>query len=110
MGTKAVPQPLKECANDRRQKRFWLVLTVLFWCVWHLPSQDMKPQSPTFRVDVDTVFVKVSVADLLGRYIIGLEKEHFRIFEDNVEQTISHFMQQSSPLSVGIVFDMSEHG
>ncbi len=53
------------------------------------------------------VFIKVSVADPLNRYVTGLEKEHFKVYEDKVEQVITHFSQQSAPISVGFVFDVS---
>jgi Ca-activated chloride channel family protein len=66
-----------------------------------------KPQNPVFRVGVETVFVKVSVTDPLIRYVTGLEKENFRVFEDKVEQNINHFTQETAPVSVGIVFDIS---
>ncbi len=62
---------------------------------------------PVFRVNVDAVFVKVSVTDQMNRYVTSLDKENFKIFEDNVEQTITHFNQQTAPISVGIVFDIS---
>jgi Ca-activated chloride channel family protein len=66
-----------------------------------------QPSPPIFKVDVETVFVKVSVTDPLNRYVTGLEKEHFKVYEDNVEQTITHFSQQSAPISAGIIFDVS---
>ncbi len=74
-----------------------------------LAGQTVKTPAPRplFQVGVETVFVKVSVTDPLNRYVTGLEKEHFRVFEDKVEQTISHFSQQSAPISVGIIFDVS---
>jgi Ca-activated chloride channel family protein len=72
------------------------------------PSGSSSAQDrPLFRVGVETVFVKVSVTDPLNRYVTGLEKEHFKVFEDKVEQDISHFTQQSAPISVGILFDVS---
>jgi Ca-activated chloride channel homolog len=73
------------------------------------PGQEAKKaqEKPLFRVGVETVFVKVSVTDPLNRYVTGLEKEHFRVFEDKVEQDIVHFTQQSAPISVGIIFDVS---
>jgi Ca-activated chloride channel family protein len=58
-------------------------------------------------MDVEMVFVKVAVSDPLNRYVTGLDKEHFRVFEDKVEQEIVHFDQQSAPISVGIIFDIS---
>ena len=70
-------------------------------------QSPQKPAPPIFRVGVETVFVKVSVTDPLNRYVTGLEKEHFKIYEDKVEQSINHFTQESAPVSVGIIFDVS---
>ena len=66
-----------------------------------------KQPVPRFRVGVDTVAVRVTVADPLNRYVVGLEREHFKIFENKVEQTITHFFSEKSPLSVGIILDVS---
>jgi Ca-activated chloride channel homolog len=74
----------------------------------NLPGQQSKShQKPTFRVSVETVFLKVAVTDPLNRYVTGLEREHFHVYEDNVEQTITHFLQETAPISVGIIFDVS---
>ena len=71
-------------------------------------SQSKSNQGkPTFRVGVETVFLKISVTDPLNRYVTGLEKEHFKVFEDKVEQSVSHFTQETAPISVGILFDIS---
>jgi Ca-activated chloride channel family protein len=74
-----------------------------------LQAQESKKPAdkPLFRVGVETVFVKVSVTDPLNRYVTGLEKEHFKVFEDKVEQQVVHFTQESAPISVGIIFDVS---
>jgi Ca-activated chloride channel homolog len=89
------------------QKHFWLVSIVLLCFAPHLQSQAKKPAIPSFKVDVDVVFVKVSVTDPFDRYVTGLEKENFKVYEDDVEQTISHFDHESAPISVGIIFDVS---
>jgi len=69
---------------------------------------DQKPRiPPRFRVDVETVVIRVTVTDSLNRYVVGLEKEHFKVFEDKVEQTLTHFSNDKSPLSVGIILDIS---
>ena len=62
---------------------------------------------PRFTVGVDTVLVRVTVTDPLNRYVVGLNQEHFRVFEDKVEQTISHFSNDKSPISVGVILDTS---
>lgn len=85
-----------------------LILTVVLASVVSLNGQTKKADDPPlFKVGVETVFVKVSVTDPLNRYVTGLEKEHFKIYEDKVEQSISHFHQQSAPISVGLIFDVS---
>jgi Ca-activated chloride channel homolog len=73
----------------------------------HGQQPPKKSQAPIFRVGVETVFLKVSVSDPLNRYVTGLEKESFKVYEDKVEQTIDHFTQESAPVSVGIIFDVS---
>jgi len=64
-------------------------------------------QPPVIRVGEDGVFVRVLVTDTLNRYIAGLAREHFRVYENGVRQTIHHFTQQSVPLSIGIVLDLT---
>ena len=59
------------------------------------------------RVDVDMVMVRISVTDPLNRYVIGLEEDHFLVFEGKVEQKIIHFSNERSPVSVGIILDIS---
>lgn len=66
-----------------------------------------KQQLPIFRVGVETVFLKVSVTDPLNRCVTGLEKEHFKVYEDKVEQSIISFSQEPAPVSVGLIFDVS---
>lgn len=62
---------------------------------------------PRFKVEVPTVLVRVTVTDPLNRYVVGLEQAHFKVFEDKVEQQISHFSNDKSPISVGIILDTS---
>src|SRR5713226_4559523 len=59
------------------------------------------------RIDTTLVQVNVTVTDPLNRFVTGLEKEHFKLFEDKVEQTIAQFSSEDAPLSIGIVFDTS---
>jgi Ca-activated chloride channel family protein len=65
-----------------------------------------KPRS-TLRVDTDLVLVPVSVCDPNNRPVTGLEREHFRIFDNKIEQTVTHFSMDDEPLAVGLVFDTS---
>jgi VWFA-related protein len=47
------------------------------------------------------------VTDPLNRFVTGLERENFRLFEDKSEQKVTHFASEDAPLSVGLVFDTS---
>lgn len=68
---------------------------------------QQKQGMRTIKVDVDLVLITATVTDFDGRYITGLGKEHFQIWEDKVEQTIAHFSSEDVPISVGVVFDIS---
>lgn len=71
------------------------------------PKEEGERRPPSIRVDTTLVLINVSVTDPLNRFVTGLEKEHFRLWEDNVEQTVSQFSSEDAPLSVGLVFDAS---
>ena len=51
--------------------------------------------------------VNLTVTDPLDRLVTGLEKGHFRVFEDNVEQEVLTLSSEDVPVSIGLVFDMS---
>ncbi|HZU26479.1 MAG TPA: VWA domain-containing protein [Bryobacteraceae bacterium] len=65
------------------------------------------PITPNIRVDKQLVLINVTVTDPLNRFVTGLEKEHFRLFEDKVEQQVQTFSSEDAPLSIGLVFDTS---
>ena len=73
-------------------------------------NQEAAPASgqPSVRVRVDVVSVPVTVIDRLGRPVIDLEKGDFRIFEDDVPQTIKYFSREMRPpLRIGLILDTS---
>jgi Ca-activated chloride channel family protein len=78
-------------------------------CVTLTAVQDRAVQQsiPSIRVDVDLVLVNVTVTDTRNRFVGGLSKEHFRIWEDKVEQDIQYFSNEDTPVSLGVVFDES---
>jgi len=66
-----------------------------------------EPSRPSLRVDTQLVLVPVAVNDKLNRPVSGLEKENFRVFEDNIEQPILQFAMDDEPVAVGLIFDTS---
>jgi Ca-activated chloride channel homolog len=89
--------------------RIYILRTGILLFILSMPitAQEAKKRPPTFREHVDMVFLKVSVSDSLNRLVTGLNKENFLIYEDNIRQAISHFSNESAPVSMGIIFDIS---
>jgi Ca-activated chloride channel homolog len=71
------------------------------------PEDADSSKAANLRIDTNLVLIPVSVTDPLNRFVTGLEKEHFKIFEDKAEQSIAQFASEDAPLSVGLVFDTS---
>ena len=59
------------------------------------------------RSDVPLVLLDVSVQDHSGRFVSGLEKDNFRVFENGRPQSISIFNGQDVPVTAGILMDES---
>jgi Ca-activated chloride channel homolog len=73
-----------------------------------ITPQDTQPATGfNLRVDTTLVQIPVAVTDSLNRFVLGLQKADFHLFEDSVEQTVAHFSGEDAPLSVGLVFDES---
>jgi len=67
---------------------------------------EPKPRTD-IRVDSTLVLIPVTVTDPMNRFVTGLEKENFKLFEDKQAQEITQFSSEDAPLSVGVVFDCS---
>jgi len=71
------------------------------------PEDPAARRETSIRVETQLVLINVTVTDPMNRFVTGLEKEHFKLFEEKVEQTITQFSSEDAPLSVGLVFDAS---
>jgi Ca-activated chloride channel homolog len=70
-------------------------------------EQNPKTGNSSIKIDVDLVLVNATVTDPSNRFVTGLEKENFKVFEDKIEQSISHFSNEDVPTSIGLLFDVS---
>ena len=59
------------------------------------------------KVDVDVVQVTVTVRDDRGKFVSGLPRTAFRVMEDGVPQTITHFAAEDVPLELAVAVDIS---
>jgi Ca-activated chloride channel homolog len=80
------------------------------------PSPSSSPPSNTnstaedsdvIKVETDVVTVPIRVLDRSGRFIGGLQKDDFKVFDEGVEQEITHFSTEKDPFTVALVIDMS---
>ena len=60
-----------------------------------------------FRSGVELINVTATVTDARGRFVPGLRKEDFSLYEDGQPQTITHFSADRVPVSLGLVLDAS---
>jgi len=65
------------------------------------------PTGAEIRVDAALVQIPVSVLDRSNRPVTGLDKDNFKVFENNVEQQVKHLTREDQPMAVGLVFDTS---
>ncbi len=57
--------------------------------------------------NTDLITLTVTVTDTYGRYVSGLSKSAFAVFDNKQQQEITFFSDDDSPVSVGVIFDVS---
>lgn len=84
---------------------FGIIGCCAFLLPWPLLCQHRL--RPDLRAESDLVLVPVTVSDLRNHPVTCLTRESFRLFDDGVEQTITHFALDDAPMTIGVVFDSS---
>src|ERR1051325_6460810 len=109
-----------------------LAVTVFFSLPPHSQNQDLpqeKPAAPSASqspspapkkmmgtelddrssviTNTDLLTLTVTVTDTYGRYVSGLSKGAFAVFDNKQQQEITFFSDDDSPVSVGVIFDVS---
>jgi Ca-activated chloride channel homolog len=59
------------------------------------------------RVNTTLVLIPVTVTDSLNRFVLGLDRQDFHVFEDGAEQKVKQFAGEDAPLSIGLLVDTS---
>jgi Ca-activated chloride channel homolog len=84
-----------------------------------LPIPETEPTPPSeipeatdtdervLRVDTRLVTVPVRVLDRKGGFVVGLNMENFKVFENGQEQEIAMFSNEAQPFTVALLLDMS---
>ena len=72
------------------------------------PEADTsRDDGDIIKVETDIVTVPIRILDKRGRFVGGLQKEDFKIFDEGVEQEITHFATEKEPFTVALMLDMS---
>jgi Ca-activated chloride channel family protein len=96
--------------------RWILIVGVLLFSALGLSAQTPLPTPPPsseddvenpIKVKTDLVTLTLTVTDLYGRYVSGLDKKAFTVIDNNEEQEITYFSDADAPISIGILFDVS---
>ena len=64
-------------------------------------------QSFVFRTGVELINVTATVTDARGRFVGGLTKDDFRVYQDGELVEVTHFDNERVPVSLGIALDTS---
>lgn len=64
-------------------------------------------ENDVIEISTEVVNFPVKVMDRKGRFVAGLTKENFKIFEGEKEQPIEFFNNEQQPFTVALVLDMS---
>lgn len=81
------------------------ILLALMLSVTAHAQQDTPLE--TIRIDTNLVVLRVAVNDKQGRAIQNLKQDAFKVYEEGVEQHVSFFSSEESPVSWGLVLDRS---
>ena len=85
-----------------------LVLAFLGTAALSSPASGSQQEQTTLRIDVNLVNVLCTVQTRQGQFVTDLSRRDFRIEEDGVNQSITHFAKEVTlPLTLGILIDTS---
>ena len=76
-----------------------------------LPASAQTPQTPDDVIKINTELVVVDAQVLnkkTGRIIGSLRREDFQLYEDGVKQELTFFSQDKLPLSIVLLFDLTD--
>ncbi len=71
------------------------------------PKQKATEEEDVIKIKSELVLIDVTVLDRNNKFVQGLDRSRFQVFEDQIQQNIEFFSQEEVPISYGIVIDTS---
>ena len=71
------------------------------------PGQQAQGARPLFSVSSELVVLNVTVRDKGNRYLDGLQREAFSVFENDQAQPVRFFLHEDAPVTIGLLIDNS---
>ncbi|MEZ5308167.1 MAG: VWA domain-containing protein [Pyrinomonadaceae bacterium] len=72
-----------------------------------LDDGEVIDTDDTITIETNLVSIPVRVTDRKGKFVPGLSKEDFSLFDDKKEREITYFSNEEMPFTVALVLDMS---
>ncbi len=82
-------------------------LVITLWALAAMPFVVSGQQTPTFRVESESVVLYVTVTDSSRRLVPNLVQSDFEVLDDEQPQEIIIFENQVQPISVVVMLDRS---
>jgi Ca-activated chloride channel homolog len=79
----------------------------VFETTFNKPSTEGSSRPTTLRVSTDLVLVPITVTDAENHPQTNLDRGNFTVFEGEQVQEIRYFSSEDSPISVGLLLDVS---
>ncbi len=70
-------------------------------------EEDITEVDGVISIDTNLVTIPVKVVDRNGRFVGGLKKSDFTVFENKEPQELAYFSNEEMPFTVALVLDMS---
>src|SRR4029450_5072658 len=103
---KADPTGGSRTKDARDTKNLWPFVCFVTFVV--STTSVVSTGGQTFRGSVTTVEIPVTVTDSNNRLITGLTRDDFEVFEDGDPEPITQFSAKRTPVSVGVLLDISD--
>jgi len=83
----------------------WQLIVLFLTVACPAFSQAQEAPAPTIRVDVNRVNVGAVVTNSGGKFVEGLQKSDFRVFDNGAEQPITEFLANDDPAQVVLMLE-----